>query len=75
MKLKYIVKNRGELDCDKVFTFGAEYEVLADYRKRRSEQQVQDNGFVVKDDTGSENMLFPHEVKIIEDNEDYYIFS
>jgi len=76
MKVKFIVKSiRVEYELNKKFTFGNEYKVIADYRKRQSGQQVRDNGFVVIDDTGNENMLFSDEVEIIEDGEECFTFD
>ena len=76
MKVKYIVKPKVyEYESDKNFTFGAEYKVLADYRNRQSGQQVSDNGFVVIDNQGHENMLFSNQVKVIEDSEKCFTFS
>ena len=75
MKVKYLIKNSVEYDCNKLFTFGTEYKVIADYSQRQSGQQIQDNGFVVIDNRGCENMLFSHEVEIIEDGEECYTFS
>ena len=74
MKVKYIEKTKG-YEPDKFFTFGAEYKVLADYRKRQSGQKIADNGFVVIDNRGCENMLFPNQVEIMEDNEECFVFS
>ena len=76
MKVKYIIKSiRGEYEPDKIFTFGNEYKVLADYRNRQSGQKIADNGFVVIDNQGNENMLFLNEVKIIEDGKNSFTFS
>jgi len=76
MKIKYIAKPmHGEYESDKIFTFGKEYKVLADYRQRQSGQKVRDNGFVVIDNRGHENMLFSNEVKIIEDGEKCFTFE
>lgn len=44
MKVKYIINNQGQHEQDK-FTFGKEYQVIADYRKRQSGQIFRDNGF------------------------------
>lgn len=74
MKVKYIVQPTGYVP-NRCFTFGAEYKVLADYRKRQSGQLIADNGFVVIDDKGQTNMLFCDQVKIIEDNEKCFVFS
>lgn len=74
MKVKLINKpKRG--DYDKFFTFGNEYKVLADYRKRQSGQVIRDNGFVVVDNTGQEQMVFPDEFKIIDDGNACYTFE
>lgn len=75
MKVKYIINNRGDYEIQRKFTFGKEYPVIADYRKRKSGQRFKDNGFVVKDNRGQDNMLFSNEVVIIEDNEPCYIFD
>jgi hypothetical protein len=76
MKVKYNIKSlRGEYEQDKKFTFGIEYKVIADYRKRQSRQTIRDNGFVVIDNQGNENMLFLNQVEIIEDGEKCFIFS
>ena len=76
MKVKYITKPKVfEYEENSSFTFQKEYKVLADYRKRQSMQQISDNGFVVIDNRGCENMLFSHEVEIIEDGEECYTFS
>lgn len=73
MKVKYIVKPIG-YEPDKNFTFGTEYNVIADYRQRQSGQQIRDNGFVVIDNLGQQNMLFSNEVGIIEDGEKCFTF-
>ena len=76
MKVKYNVKSiRAGYEPDKIFTFGVEYKVIADYRKRQSGQTIRDNGFVVIDNQGQENMLFSNEVEIIEDGEKCFTFS
>ena len=76
MNIKYNIKSsRGEYEQDKRFTLGKEYKVIADYRKRQSGQTVRDDGFVVIDDKGQENMLFSNEVVIIEDGEECFTFS
>ena len=76
MKVKYNIKPvRGEYEPDKFFTFGNEYKVLADYRNRQSGQKIADNGFVVIDNQGNENMLFLNEVKIIEDGKKCFTFN
>lgn len=74
MKVKYIVQPTGYVP-DKFFTYGNEYKVLADYRQRQSGQRIPDNGFVVIDNQGTENMLFPNQVEIIEDGEKCFTFS
>lgn len=69
MKLKYVKKSIIGAFTDKVlFTFGKEYEVIADYRKRQSGQMVADNGFVINDDLGQTQMVFNGDFKIT-DNE------
>ncbi len=73
MKAKYLVKPG--FSPDKHFTFGREYQVLADYRQRQSGQVVRDNGLVVVDDLGAHNMLFPNQVEIIDDGTPCYTFS
>lgn len=75
MKVKYIVNNRGNYEAQKNFTFNKEYQVIADYRKRQSEQIFRDNGFVVKDNRGQDNMLFSDEVVIIEDDKPCFVFD
>ena len=75
MKVKYMVNNRRQSERDRKFTFGKEYQVIADYRNRTSGQSIADNGLVVKDDRGEHNMLFANEVAIIEDNEPCYTFN
>lgn len=76
MKVIYVVKpKRNEYEGIKSFTFQKEYKVLADYRKRQSGQKIADNGFVVIDDNGIENMLFQDQVKIIEDGGKCFIFN
>ena len=76
MKVVYTVPpKRGEYNPDKFFTFGKEYKVLANYRNRQSGQRVADNGFVVMDNQGCENMLFPNQIKIVDDGEDFFRFS
>ena len=74
MKVKYIVNNPEQYKRNEKFTFGKEYQVIADYRKRESNQIHRDNGFVVKDNKGQDNMLFSNEVIIIEDNEPCFTF-
>jgi hypothetical protein len=76
MKVIYIVKpKRTEYEGNKSFTFQKEYKVLADYRKRQSGQKIADNGLVVIDDNGIENMLFQNQVEIVEDGEKCFIFN
>ena len=76
MKVKYLVNPiiAGYVQ-NKKFTFGKEYKVIADYRQRQSCQRIKDNGFVVIDDLGQQNMLFPNEVEIVEDEEKCFTFS
>jgi hypothetical protein len=75
MKVKYSIKNLSYYDQNKIFTFGVEYKVIADYRQRQSKQIIKDNGFVVIDNQGQINMLFSNEVEIIEDGEKCFTFS
>lgn len=77
MKVLYNVRlKRSEYDAGKKFTYGKEYNVLADYRCRDSKQEIQDNGYVVIDDVGEKNMLFSNEVLITDtDISDVYVFS
>ena len=76
MKVKYNINSvRAEYEPSKIFTFGDGYKVIADYRKRQSGQKIRDNGFVVVDNRGHENMLFSNEVEIIEDGEKCFTFS
>jgi|GEM_PF-3491674 len=76
MKVKYINKvSHRDYEPNKFFTFGTEYPVIADYRKRQSGQKIADNGFVVINNRGEQSMLFPNEVEIIEDEKPYYTFS
>ncbi len=77
MKVLYNVKlKRSEYDAGKKFTYGKEYNVLADYRQRYSKQVNRDDGFVVMDDTGESNMLFSNEVLITDpDITNVYVFS
>jgi len=75
MKVKYIVNDRTDYKKRERFTLGKEYKVLADYRNRQSGQKIPDNGFVVIDDKGQNNMVFSNEVQIIEDNEACYTFE
>ena len=71
MKIQYNVKpNRGQYDADRFFTYGKIYDVIADYRKRQSAQVVRDNGFVIIDNLGQNNMLFENEIVIIDNNID-----
>lgn len=72
MKVKLIKPKRG--DYDNLFTFGKEYQVIADYRNRKSGQAVKDNGLVIFDNTGQEQMVFPDEFKIIDDGNTCYTF-
>jgi hypothetical protein len=59
MKIKYIKQQRPNDFTDNIFfTFGKEYEVVADYRNRQSGQQIADNGFVINDDFGRTQMVF-----------------
>jgi hypothetical protein len=75
MKVKYNSKPILGYYPNRFFTFGVEYKVIADYRQRQSCQMVRDDGFVVIDNQGQQNMLFPNEVEIIEDGEKCYTFS
>jgi hypothetical protein len=77
MKVRYNINStRGKYEAEKFFTFGKEYKVLADYRNRQQYQGwCRDNGFVVIDNRGDQNMIFANEVKIIEDGKDCYTFS
>ncbi len=73
MKVKLINKpKRG--DYDHLFTYGKEYQVIADYRNRKSGQVIRDNGFVVVDNTGQEQMVFPDEFEMIDDGNTCYTF-
>ena len=75
MKVKYNKRtNETGNYANRFFTFGKEYKVLADYRERKSGQIIADNGFVVIDDLGQTNMVFPDQVEIIEDRESCYMF-
>lgn len=75
MKVKLINKpKRGTYESDRFFTYGTEYKVLADYRNRKSGQVIPDNGFVVVDNTGQEQMVFPDEFEIIDDGNTCYTF-
>jgi len=71
MKVVYNVKSsRGVYEIDKYFTYGKEYIVKADYRKRNSGQRIQDNGLVIIDNMGQDNMLFMHQIKITDNNKE-----
>lgn len=76
MRVKYIKKtNKTGFYANRFFTCGEEYKVLADYRGRKSGQHIADNGFVVIDNQGNPNMVYPDQVEIIEDKEPCYTFS
>lgn len=76
MKVKYIIRaNHGNYEPNKFFTFGTEYPVIADYRKRQSCQKIADDGFVVINNRGEQSMLFSNEVEIIEDEKPCYTFN
>lgn len=77
MKVLYnVAPTRGEYTADKKFTYGKEYNVLADYRQRNSKQVNRDNGFVIIDDTGESNMLLSNEILITDtDIKNVYVFS
>lgn len=71
MKVMYNIKPmRGQYNPDEIFTYKKEYQVIADYRKRTSE-----DGFVVNDNTGQANMLLPKDVIIIQDDKPCYTFE
>jgi hypothetical protein len=71
MKVMYNIKPiRGQYNSDEIFTYRKEYQVIADYRKRTSE-----DGFVVNDNTGQVNMLLPKDVIIIQDYKSCYTFE
>ena len=73
MKVVYNVKpKRGEYDEERFFTYGKEYQVIADYRKRMNGDN---SGFVIEDNTGCVNMLLPKDVIIIQDDKPCYTFE
>ena len=73
MKVVYNVKpKRGEYDEERVFTYGKEYQIIADYRKRMSGD---DGGLVIEDNRGGINMLLPKDVIIIQDDKPCYTFE
>lgn len=73
MKVKLINKpKRG--DYDNLFTYGKEYQVIADYRNRKSGQVVKDDGLVIFDNTGQEQMIFLNEFEMIDDGKTCYTF-
>ena len=70
MKLKYIKEYRcSEYKEGKFFKPENEYEVLADYRKRTSNQKIPDDGFVVVDDLGTQRMVFLKDGFILSERE------
>jgi hypothetical protein len=74
MKLIFNVKQR--VYGTPKFTFGKEYDIVADYTKRMSGQKVRDNGYVIKNDLGEIDMVFKNQVIISDDKQgDTYIFS
>jgi hypothetical protein len=71
MKIMYSIKpTRGTYDPDKYFSYGKIYDVIADYTKRKSGQCIPDNGYVVLDNTGQNNMLFANQITMIDDKQD-----
>lgn len=77
MKVKYVKKPRPNDFKNSCFTFGKEYDVLADYRLRKQwNNGVRDNGFVIKDDTGASNMVFIEDVEITDNSKgNTYVFA
>jgi hypothetical protein len=76
MKAKFNVKPKhSDYDLNKIFTYGVEYDVLADYRNRQSGQAIRDNGLVVVDNQGTERMVFLDEFKIIDDGKQCFTFN
>ena len=77
MKIQYNIRSsRGQYETDKFFTYGKIYNVIADYRKRDSKQTNRDNGFIVIDNLGQNNMLFENEIVIVDNNIDNtFIFN
>ncbi len=72
MKILYIKDTYNSIH----FTKNKIYNVSADYRQRNSKQVIQDNGFVVVDNLGQQNMILPDDC-IITDNDasGVYIFK
>jgi len=58
MKIKYTKKPKANDFENEKFTFNKEYNVLADYRNRKSGQVVSDNGFVILADNHGIEMVF-----------------
>ena len=76
MKIQYMRKPKPNDFINNQFTFGKIYEVLADYRKRRSGQKIPDDGFVIKDNNNQEIMVFFGDWKIIDDTiEKTFVFN
>lgn len=77
MKIMYCIKqNRATYESEIKFTFGKTYDVIADYTKRTSGQSIRDNGYVVKNDLGEDNMLFANQITIVDNKKDNtYIFD
>lgn len=53
---------------NKLFTYGKQYEVLADYRNRTPMQRFNDSGLVIKDDTNQIQMVFLDSFNIADDS-------
>lgn len=74
MKVEYTAKTINTYESK--FTKGKVYNVLADYRNRKSGQDVYDSGFIIKDDNGDENIVSPYDVKIVDDTKgDTFVFE
>ena len=75
MKIRYIKKNTSDYS-NKKFTCNKDYEVIADYRKRQSRQAIDDNGFVIKDDSDNIQMVFQDDFIIIDKGiENTFVFD
>lgn len=64
MKVTYINKPKANDFKNERYTYQKEYDVLADYRNRHSRQIVADNGLVIVNDAGENDMVFLDNFKI-----------
>ena len=76
MTVQFSIKPNANDFHNNLFTYGKEYEVLADYRNRASMQRFNDSGLVIKDDIGQIQMVFLDSFKIVDNSVNLtYVFN